>query len=288
MNKCDFFIVGAPKCGTTSVYHYLDEHPDIFLSTPKEVNFFSSVDLLNQSMYYDDYICKTSDEYDLIFSESNADQIRGEASVSYLFYENVPSKIIKYNPQAKILIFLRNPVDRAFSHFLMDSRLGLCDYDFSTILHSSFKIPNGSLYYQQYIELGFYYIQVSRYLNCFKKENIHLVFLDDLISDLNGTLHNIFLFLGVDAFFPDDAKVHNEFSSFKNPFLAYLYKNYNLRKFFSFISPYFLKNFINKQLKSSYKPHIMPEDAEFLKQLYLDDICNLESLISVDLSRWKS
>ena len=122
--KVDFFIVGAPKAGTTSLHHYLNEHPEIEMSTQKEADFFSDESLQKQGLYYGKNRIDTLEKYHNLFP-SIQEKKYGEASVSYLFYEDVPKKIKEYNSNGKIIIMLRNPVERAFSHYLMDYRLGL-------------------------------------------------------------------------------------------------------------------------------------------------------------------
>ena len=131
--KVDFFIVGAPKAGTTSLYYYLNEHPEIVMSTQKETDFFSDESLQKQRLYYGKNRIETIEKYHALFRQKQ-DKIYGEASVSYLFYEDVPKKIKTYNPKAKIIIMLRNPTDRAFSHYLMDYRLGLLSTSLDRII----------------------------------------------------------------------------------------------------------------------------------------------------------
>ena len=121
----DFFIVGAPKAGTTSLFYYLNKNKGICMSSIKEPNFFSSQDLKIQKIYYDSLILDNLKEYERIFTPKNKQQIIGEASVSYLFYPNVANRIFDYNPRSKIIIILRDPVERAFSHYSMDLRFCL-------------------------------------------------------------------------------------------------------------------------------------------------------------------
>ena len=151
MSKVNTFIVGAAKCATTSLYRYLANHPDVFMSTPKELNYFSATELKNQELYYNEKVISNLGDYEEIFHNADADgkKILGEASVSYLFYPSVPKKIFEYNKNAKIIIILRNPIERAFSHYLMDERLGYVNIGFEEIFKSKDQNP---LYFQQYFE----------------------------------------------------------------------------------------------------------------------------------------
>ena len=102
--KVDFFIVGAPKSGTTSLYHYLNQHSDINMSIVKEPNYFSAEELKRQDLYYKAKIISVIDEYNNLFERKKNNQLLGEASVSYLFYSDVAGKIKSYNPDAEIII----------------------------------------------------------------------------------------------------------------------------------------------------------------------------------------
>ena len=146
--KVDFFIVGAPKAGTTSLYHYLNEHLEVEMSSQKEPDYFSDDALQEQGLYYGKNRIDTLDKYNNLFVNHQA-KLRGEGSVSYFFYDDVPNKIKKYNPDSKIIIMLRNPIDRAFSHYLMDYRLGLVSESFEDIVKKKSNHKYVNLFYQQ-------------------------------------------------------------------------------------------------------------------------------------------
>ena len=177
--KVDFFIVGAPKAGTTSLYHYLNEHPKISMSSVKEPNYFSHEELENQKLYYKSNKINSLDSYHNLFPTRDANLIYGEASVSYLFYKNVAEKIKTYNRMQKIIILLRNPIERAFSHYLMDARLGLISKSFESVVDGFETTSKNKLYYQQYIELGKYYNQILNYKRLFNDKNILIIDYED-------------------------------------------------------------------------------------------------------------
>ena len=159
MNKIpvpDFFIVGAPKAGTTSLYFYLEQHPEIFMSAVKETNYFSYEATVKQNLYYNERGINDWEEYLKLFSEAGKKKAIGEASVSYLFYPEVAEAIKAKFPEGKIIIMLRNPVERALSHYNMDYKLGYVKTSFDEILFSKNKTPLEELYYQQFISLGMY------------------------------------------------------------------------------------------------------------------------------------
>ena len=172
--KVNLFIVGAPKAGTTSLHHYLNEYPEILMSIIKEPDFFSDIEIQEQGLYYGSSRINNITKYNSLFSDWIDESIIGEASVSYLFYPNVPQRIKIYNDNSKIIIMLRNPIERAFSHYLMDYRLGLT----SDTFEEEFDKKN-TLNFQQYFLLGNYFHQVKRYLDIFGKENVHIIWYSD-------------------------------------------------------------------------------------------------------------
>ncbi|MDH3324682.1 MAG: sulfotransferase, partial [Candidatus Peregrinibacteria bacterium] len=176
----NFFIAGAPKSGTTTLYRYLDEHRDVFMSPIKEPNFFSYDQIVEQNLYYPDKGVGSRDAYENLFKKVTKEKAIGEASVSYFFYDQVPSKIRSSIPDAKIILILRNPTARSFSHYLMDFRLGYVDTLFEDIVYKQIDCPLLDLYYQQFVELGFYYEHVKKYFDVFGEANVKVILNEDL------------------------------------------------------------------------------------------------------------
>jgi hypothetical protein len=286
--KVDFFIVGAPKAGTTSLYHYLNEHPEIVMSRQKETDYFSDEDLQKKGLYYGKNRINTLEKYHSLFQ--NADQKKtGEASVSYLFYEDVPQKIKAYNSNGKIIIMLRNPVDRAFSHYLMDYRLGLISKSFESILENEKKDIKTSLFYQQYIELGQYSGQVKRYIEKFGKENVTIIFYYDFKNHVVKEVQKVYEFLEVDSKYRAEIEnKHNTYSMPKNNWIRLIYSFVSFRKILNRILPKRKVRKIKEKLFiKSKKPKLSDVLRARLINLYAHDIKQLEELLSVDLSQWK-
>jgi len=286
--KVDFFIVGAPKAGTTSLYHYLNEHPKIVMSTQKETDFFSDESLQKQAMYYGKNRINTIEKYHALFQNTEK-EVLGEASVSYLFYDDVPKKIKIYNPNGKIIILLRNPIDRAFSHYLMDYRLGLVSQSFDEIVGAKNKDEKTKLFYQQYIELGMYYQQVKRYLDVFGKENICILFYQDFKQDGAKEVKNIYQFLGVESNFEAEVgKKHNTFSMPKNAIVRKIYSVVWLRKLLNKLIPSSIIKTIKTTLfRKDKKPKLSEESRLELYAVFNEDVKQLEELLAKDLSRWR-
>ena len=286
--KVDFFIVGAPKAGTTSLYHYLTEHPEVEMSREKEPDYFSDEAIQKQGLYYGNNRIDTEEKYYSLFNVESKNVIFGEASVSYLFYKSVAGDIKKYNANAKIIIILRNPIDRAFSHYLMDYRLGLVSDSFEDIIIKKSRDKNAHLFYQQYIKVGEYATQLKRYFDIFDKENILLVDYEDFKSDVTGTVNSVYSFLNVSTEFSADVnKKHNTFTMPKNKLIRFVYSFVVIRNILSFIFP---KNIVKAVrfilFKKDKKPKLLEETSNQLKHYFSNDVRLLESIIGKDYSKW--
>tara|TARA_B110000090_G_scaffold14173_1_gene14158 strand:- start:17 stop:883 length:867 start_codon:yes stop_codon:yes gene_type:complete len=285
--KVDFFIVGAPKSGTTSLYHYLSEHPQVEMSSQKEPDYFSDKAIHEQGMYYAKNRVDTLDKYESLFVQKES-VVYGEASVSYLFYENVAEDIKKYNPNAKIIIMLRDPIERAFSHYLMDYRLGLISDSFENVLAKISKHKNAHLFYQQYIEVSKYAKQIQRYLDFFKKENILFIDYEDFKKNVSKTVDQVYNFLNISTEFVADINTkHNTFIMPKNKIIRLIYSFVFLRKILTFLFPvYLVKNIRVLLFKSDKKPELLKETRSQLRIIFNDDIKKLEEVLSKDYSKW--
>ena len=283
-----FFIVGAPKAGTTSLYRYLEEHPDVFMSHIKETNFFSFEEIKAQGLYYHEEHISTLEEYNRLFAKVSNEKAIGEASVSYLFYDTVPKKIYEFNPEAKIIMVLRNPVDRGYSHYLMDKRMGLVKKPYEGIVNSDRNTQKDRLYYQQYVELGQYYEQVKRYLHIFAPEQVKIIFFEELRNNPSQLITDIYNFLNVDITFrPDVDRKHNTFKKPKNNVIKALYQNSRVRKAAGRLTPGIVKNKLQEKLFNREDKLVLTNSLRMsLQEIYQDDIIQLEKLLDVNLSHW--
>lgn len=285
----NFIIVGAPKAGTTSLYHYLSEHPQVFMSEPKEVNYFSREEIEAQGLYYDSFKAKTLSEYEQLFASVTDEKAVGEGSVSYLFYTQTPAKIKAAIPDVKIIILLRDPVERAFSHYLMDYRMGLVDLPFEEIVYKKGNNKRLDLYYQQYVELGLYHEQVKRYFDLFGEKQVKIYLQEDLRSNTEGVILDLYDFLGIDkSFMPNVEKEHNAFSMPKNRLIYKLYASNIVRSIVSTLFPDAFKEVVkNLFFERKQKPKLDAKTKEYLRSLYKNDVQKLEQLIRRDLSKWE-
>lgn len=295
--KVDFFIVGAARSGTTSLYHYLNQHPNIFLPNVKECNYFSTVESKDPFTYknpkpnqhYHMKIINSYDVYKDLYSTANDHQLKGEISPSYLWDLNAANKISIHNQDAKILITLRDPIFRAFSHYMMHFNTGYeKESDFESALESEKENiwGGGNLY----LEISKYFEQVKRYYDCFPVDQIKVIIYEDWVKDITATMNDIYEFLGIGEFSNyEDLQTHNQTTAMKNKTLLNLFRNSGVK---SILKP-LIPSDLGEKVKSKYftvegeTQNI--EDATYnnLRTYFEEDILNLEALINIDVkAKW--
>ena len=197
----NFFIVGAPKAGTTSMHDYLGQHPQIFMSAAKAPGFFST-DLGVRTAW-----TQSVDRYLSLFRDGADAPVRGESSPSYLYNPTAAARIHEFNPDARILILLRNPIETMQALHGEARKYGLEPIrDFRQALAASDagrpKVENGyGGFWTRYRDLVQYVPQIRRYLDVFPREQVKLSVYDDFVADSTGVYRGILEFLGVDPTF---------------------------------------------------------------------------------------
>lgn len=266
IKKPTFIIVGTAKAGTTSLYDTLKKHPDIFLPNVKEPHFFSGINTPAS--------IKTWDKYIKLFDNVKNETVIGEASVSYLAsYTIAIPQIKQYLGDPKIIIILRNPVDRAYSDYLMDRRKGTQDKEFQYFIDNPDNI---------YIEYGYYYKQVKSYIENFTDvkvlfyENINTYsFLDETLSFLN--VHKIESLQMAQS---------NVGGIWKFGFLNKLNSIYQSNRWLFKIFPRWLKISIKSMFYVQKKTNFDKKIKLRLIDLYKSDIKKLSQLININLENW--
>lgn len=276
----NFFIVGTPKSGTTSLFHYLQEHPEVFLPELKEPHFFSCPEVKNT--YYKTKIVDSKQEYLDLYQERESYKAVGDLSSSYLFNKETPKRIHQFNPYAKIIIVLRNPVERALSHYLMDVNLGYINVSLSKVINNKDTFKQ---HYQEYIELGFYEQQIRAYTKQFPDSQIKVVLSDTLYANTAETLKDIYSFINVSTtFITDFETVHNSYTVPRFKALKSLVQSDGLKKMIPSGLKSGLKSLIYKT--NAEKPKLEVE-KDLLREIYKKSIVETETLINQDLSSWK-
>jgi len=286
--KPSFFIAGVPKAGTTALHEYLSKHPQVAMSRDKEPNYFSWQEIEQQQLYYRKKNIKTEEEYLNLFNTNTNALIAGEASISYLFYPESAKRINAFQPDAKIIISLREPVSRTVSHYQMDYSLGLVTTDLETIWRQGKNHPKTGLYYQQYFQLSEYFHQVENYLQVFSKEKMLIFLHEELIEDQSRCLKKLCDFLKIDFnLAPLEISSRNVTLAGKNKVVRYLYSNDFVRKGLSLLTNESVKSTVKKLLFTKSKfPEIRAAFKSELKSHYQSDLINLERITGLNLNKW--
>jgi hypothetical protein len=278
----NFFIVGAPKAGTTSLYSYLGQHPHVYMSPVKEPSYFAP------ELCRDDFIFSWESYLNLYGNVSDEIAI-GEATACYLFSETAAHNISARLPHARIIISLRNPVDRAFSQYLQMLTYGVTRKSFREQIEASLRSRNRefSLLWP-FLESGQYYEQVKRYLGEFPRSQVHISYYEDLERAPARLVADLFSFLGIDSgFVPDVSHRHNEPRIPKLGRSVYLLKKWGAWPYLRQPAPRRLGPRLRSlTMRSRGALKIEPKDRAFLTGYYRDDIRRLSSLLNRDLSAW--
>ena len=295
--KPNFIIIGAMKAATTSLYTYIKQHPDIFMTKVKEPMFFNNFQQENNYNILGSKSNKstTLEEYLAMFKDAKNEKAIGEASPAYIYNENAPYLIKENLPDVKIIAILRQPTDRAYSNFLHTKR---ADRENVNSFGQAIKIEkerisdNWSPLYH-YIQKGFYSVQLKRYYNLFPKENIKVYLFEDVVKTPKETLKDIFKFLNVDENIEIDVSKKSNVSGTPKGILGFILKKmryYNLMPKFA-ISDYLPTFIISLLFKSVYKDTEKLDSVlrkELTDKYYREEILKLEKLIDRDLSNWLS
>lgn len=210
----DFFLVGAPKSGTTSMTEYLRQHPEIYIPPDKEFHYFGS------DIRYDDVLRNVRDPetYFAQFEPAGEEQVVGETSTMNLYSERAAREIREYDPDARILAMLRNPVDMLHSlhsHYLYGGNEDIENFEEALAAEDDRKrgerIPESArfvpgLFYRDMVK---YSEQLERYFDAFGRDQVRVILLEAFVEDPPRHYRETLEFLGVDPSFEPDFEVHN-------------------------------------------------------------------------------
>ena len=291
----NLLIVGAAKSGTTSLHNYLNQHPSIFMCSPKEPHFLINKQIGEQRIPKG---VLSLEDYKSLFKGASTKKYRGESSVMYLLFPEFAIKNInKYlSKDVKIIIMLRNPVERAYSGYQHVKRYNLMEsLSFEKALDQSenrYHNISNMTPASRYLELGMYFEQVKKFIKEF--DNVHVIIYDDYKNDFSSEMDNVFKFLDVDAF-----KVNTEEKymvggwEWKNKKTkALLMSSNRLKTLLKIVLPsQILRTFIRKKIMEysiSKTPKINENTRKYLCKYYAQDVKKLSKLIGKNLNHWIS
>jgi hypothetical protein len=295
----NFIIIGAGRSGTTSLYFYLKQHPEVFLSPVKETNFFAYLALGAEEAHRRSafpWKVKTMDQYRALFRGGENFKMRGEASPIYLSLPGVPDQIRNHLPAVKLLAILRNPIERAYSNYLKYVRDGLEIRSFEQAIQAELQFGIEGSYpligMGYYVRTGFYAQHLLRYQQVFSREQIGLFLYDDLVRSPQGLMQAIFAFLQVDpGFVPDTTVRFNRAGVPRSKLIPWANRLKGLTSWLRQRLPariYLLaqRGYSRIQVGALEIPELSHETRQFLRDLYAEDIKQVQELVRRDLSSW--
>ena len=294
----NFIVFGAPRSGTTALYHYLNQHPEIYLSPVKEPEFFAfeGMNLNFQGPGDGERINKVSTtdlkSYHALFDGVTSEKAIGEMSQIYLYYARAAERIRYYIPEVKLVAILRHPADRAYSNFLLKVRQGYEPVkSFAQALkQEDLRVRANWSPFWYYLRRGFYYAQLRPYFDAFDREQIKVYLYEDYCADVLSMMQDLFGFLGVDdGFVPDTSTRHNASMIPRSRVLDDLIgKPFLIRKVVRRAVPAGLRAWTHHSLRKRnlVRPQIPPPLRQRLTEQYREDILKLQLLIQRDLTAW--
>jgi len=302
MTAPTFFVLGAPKCGTTALYHYLVQHPQICMSSPKEPRCLELADAAD-----------LPDCYQQAFRHYRGQPAAGEASATSLFVPYVPRRLKQNYPQARFVIVLRDPVARAFSDWWMYYSSGIERLSFPDAIDENLRrLDRGERFdgrdgeprwkenvhgitqqrripCRTYVDVGYYGEQLQRYFDLFPREQFCLLRSDELRRDTAGVMTTVFRFLGVDADVPliDEDSQNEAQGAVSAPVLRMFRLAQTMRL------PRLLPHAVNDRLRRAFgrrgaRPQIDAATKARLTTHFEEDAHKLETLLGTTFHRTKA
>lgn len=285
MTLPNFIVAGAKKCGTTSIYEYLKQHPQVYMSPLKEPRFFAydPTDPEHTKLNFSHFPVRTFDEYVHLFDGANDAVAIGEASPMYISSLFALKQVKKTIPTVKLIFCLRHPVDRAYSLYLMRVRHGF----------------ESRPAYQAFAEDGKrwtrfkYYQMLKPWFDEFDRSQIKVLIYEDFRANPLATMQQVFQFLEVDSdFVPDVSRKYGAGGVPKNKALHQVFtsiRKNRIKKLFAHYLPPQLRAIFNRYARKNLKdaPAISNDVRQLLTDLYRADTTQLEGLLQRDLSIWK-
>jgi hypothetical protein len=275
--RVDFFLVGCQKSATTWLHRCFREHPDIFVPEEDELHYFD--------IHYD----RGADWYHQYYRNKSKGQRIGDTTSSYIRSPYVPRRIADYNPDAQIVVSLRNPMDRAFSHYWHERKKKKIAFEFEEIF-SNYDL------FESWIATGFYDEHLARYYEHFDEDQILVLIFEDLQEDSSSFIRQVFSFLGVDSGFRPsvlDQKVNEAWSRFFGiDALKQKVRNVAVRSAKKVLpstardvaAPLLFEGF--GEIKSEYEQGMDRETRARLQAIYRPHIAALEDQLGRSLESW--
>ncbi|MFN3165853.1 MAG: sulfotransferase family protein [Phycisphaeraceae bacterium] len=296
MTLPNFLLFGAGKAGTTSVYHYLEQHPDVYMCPVKEPRYFaydaSRHDGDPELLRY--YKYRTREQYEKLFDGAGQAKAIGEGSIQYLACPDAAERIKALIPDVRLIAILREPAERAFSSYMMYVRDGYEKRTFAQAIEDelrgeTWKSPFPWL---SYLRPGQYGQELKLYYDVFDREQVFVALYEDLRADPMGLMRRIYGFIGVDeGFTPETGTVYNASGVPRNKLMARLMRKNAVTTRLRRVLPSAFMSRIDHAASKLASRNLVKVDPEpqtmsRLRRFYAPDIQVLSALLARDLSSW--
>ena len=271
----DFIIVGPQKCATTWLHTCLDEHPEVLMPNTDFIHYFDMFYQRDESWYRD------------FFSEYEGEPVVGELTRTYIRDELAPKRMAETVQDTKLIFTLRNPVDRAFSHWWHEKSKDKHSFEFEEVFEN-FDL------YQNWVVPGFYHRHIMRYKKYFPEEQIKICFFDDLVDDDLAYARDVYSFLDIDdEYVPsviDDRVNQGRFRSINRgsiySSLASTYKKLAPETAVDIVRPLHQKFRERLTAQTEYEEGMEDDTRKRLEEHFIDDVSALSDYVGRDLSHW--
>ncbi len=287
MRKIDFLCIGAQKAGTTTLHDILNQNPDLCLPQKKETHFFSRETMFSQGKNY----------YKSFFDIKSQHRFFGEIDPEYSYFSDSAKKIYEMFGMTKIIFIIRNPVERAFSHYLMTKRRGLETLSFEEAMAKEserMQTDNDKMHFS-YKSRGYYLQQYEAFEKCFGSQNIKVILFEDFINDTHKNVKSISEFIGLSECYYETDQVSNPASSPRLKVVQdVLYKDNPIKKAIGKLIPSkdikrkIAQNIEGINLKASKKEKLSETlKNQLFETYYANHVSELEHKLQINLSAWK-
>lgn len=279
----DFVIVGPQKCATTWMYEGLAEHPDVYMPETDSVHYFDMA-YHRDIQWYREHFPSDPENYEVI----------GEETPSYIRSEVTPERLATFNPDIKVIISLRNPIERAFSHYWHEKSKGKISFEFEEVFE------NYDLY-ENWIRPGMYADHIQRFESELDRDQINLMYFDDLVEDDESYIREIYDFVGVNpSFTPSiiDERVNDaRWSSgieiidkvyYRSVNFAYRRASESIKQYLRPVHEFIQDGGLSNPFKSEseYERGMDSETRRRLETIYLEKTKELEDLTDRSFEHW--
>ena len=291
MTSPNFLLIGAMRSGTTALYTFLGQHPEIYVSPHKEPNYFAFLGRDAPDLVEGSPSVTTAAAYHDLYAGVTDEPRIGEASHSYLYYPGSAQRIRdELGDDVRILCILRDPAARAFSHFMFHVRNGREEAtDFAAALATEDDRIRSGQHFGHYRNRGFYYRQLREYFDVFPRESIRVHLYDDLATRPLWVMQDIYRFLDVDSGFEPDVSIRRNPSGVPRSGWLHglLVKRNPVKRRLQPVLPRSLYRLATRiRDRNLIRPELDSDIRRDLVDSYRADIASLEDLIERDLAAW--